>query len=390
MTPMFRIPAKAFAASAVCAMISSCSDGALSIGSGGAAAGNAVPASVAVLDASVFRKTDKALWDGRPSLGGVWIAHPDAATIAEHVEIRNNETGKAIESALFNRARDLPGPAFQLSADAAVALGATAGFPVSVTVTAFRREPVAPPPQAATEAAVIAEDPALVAADAAIDEVPEPASDAAAPDETAVSRPGSFFGSRPKNTGVNAPVEHAIVSPEEGRTAPETAEPLAAGEIAETLPEPRPGSAGSAGSGPGSKPTLVDDAGLPIPLDGSSLQPITATEILSVPLPEATAEVPAATLETVMVAEPEPASAIATDLERPFVQVASGSNKANVKELAAKLVAEGLPAIVRETTQDGKPLFYVVVGPAASEADLNANLAKIRELGYPDAFIAKG
>ncbi|MEM6619350.1 MAG: SPOR domain-containing protein [Pseudomonadota bacterium] len=94
----------------------------------------------------VFGVTDKALWDGRPSLGGVWIAHPDNKE-PERVIIRNEATGKFVVGALFRRERDNPGPAFQLSSDAAAALGVQAGTPAVLKVTALRREevPVAAP-----------------------------------------------------------------------------------------------------------------------------------------------------------------------------------------------------------------------------------------------------
>ena len=87
----------------------------------------------------VFQKTAKALWDGRPSLGGVWVAHPDNKK-PERVIIRNKTNGKFVIGALFNRERSLPGPAFQLSSDAAVALGAEAGTTVEISVTAVRIE----------------------------------------------------------------------------------------------------------------------------------------------------------------------------------------------------------------------------------------------------------
>jgi hypothetical protein len=67
----------------------------------------------------VFQKTDMGLWDGRPSLGGVWVAHPDV-TDPERVIIRNTANGTFVIGALFRRQRDLPGPAFQVSSDAAV------------------------------------------------------------------------------------------------------------------------------------------------------------------------------------------------------------------------------------------------------------------------------
>ena len=41
----------------------------------------------------IFEVTDRALWDGRPSLGGVWVAHPDVQD-PERVLIRNNLTAQ--------------------------------------------------------------------------------------------------------------------------------------------------------------------------------------------------------------------------------------------------------------------------------------------------------
>lgn len=87
----------------------------------------------------VFSVTDMALWDGRPSLGGVWVASPDAVD-PERVILRNAANGKFVIGALFRRERDNPGPALQISSDAANALGLLAGEPGKISVTALRRE----------------------------------------------------------------------------------------------------------------------------------------------------------------------------------------------------------------------------------------------------------
>ncbi len=89
----------------------------------------------------VFQVTEKALWDGRPSLGGVWVAHPDSDQ-PERVIIRNKTNGKFVIGALFKRERDNPGPRLQLSSDAASALGVLAGAPTTLNVTVLRRETV--------------------------------------------------------------------------------------------------------------------------------------------------------------------------------------------------------------------------------------------------------
>ncbi|MDR9486036.1 MULTISPECIES: SPOR domain-containing protein [Sediminimonas] len=90
----------------------------------------------------VFQVTEEGLWDGRPSLGGVWVAHPDVKS-PERVIIRKPSDGKFVIGALFRRERANPGPRLQVSSDAAAALGMLAGQPAELNVTALRREEVA-------------------------------------------------------------------------------------------------------------------------------------------------------------------------------------------------------------------------------------------------------
>ena len=128
-------------------------------------AGDATPATQTVqlverdIEApEVFQTTDQGLWDGRPSLGGVWVAHPDV-TEPERVIIRNEENGTFVIGALFRRERDNPGPLFQVSSDAAAALEMLAGAPSRLQVTALRREDTAAPaPEATTDFDTMAED----------------------------------------------------------------------------------------------------------------------------------------------------------------------------------------------------------------------------------------
>ena len=94
----------------------------------------------------VFQVTEAGLWDGRPSIGGVWVAHPDTKD-PERVIIRNNANGQFVIGALFRREREIPGPRLQVSSDAAAALGMLAGAPAELNVTALRREEVTPEPQ---------------------------------------------------------------------------------------------------------------------------------------------------------------------------------------------------------------------------------------------------
>jgi hypothetical protein len=89
----------------------------------------------------IFQVTEEGLWDGRPSMGGVWVAHP-AARDPERVIIRNEENGRFVIGALFRRDTGNSGPAMMLSSDAAAALNILAGDPTIVQVTALRREPL--------------------------------------------------------------------------------------------------------------------------------------------------------------------------------------------------------------------------------------------------------
>jgi cell division septation protein DedD len=90
----------------------------------------------------VFNVAEGALWDGRPSLGGVWVAS-EKATDPERVILRNPANGKFVIGALFKREAFNPGPPLQISSDAAAALGLVAGQPATISVTALRREEIA-------------------------------------------------------------------------------------------------------------------------------------------------------------------------------------------------------------------------------------------------------
>ena len=111
----------------------------------------------------VFQITENGLWDGRPSLGGVWVAHPDAKD-PERVIIRNESNGKFVVGVLYRPERQTPGPRFQASSDAAQALDMLAGQPAKLNVTALRREEVpVETPAAPAEDGALAAAPAVTA-----------------------------------------------------------------------------------------------------------------------------------------------------------------------------------------------------------------------------------
>ena len=220
----------------------------------------------------VFQVTGEGLWDGRPSLGGVWVAHPNTKD-PERVIIRNPSNGKFVIGALFRRERDNPGPALQVSSDAAEALGLLAGAPVELNVTALRRE-----------------------------EAPE----VAAPEAT---------------TEFDAPADVAAtpLDPIEGAAAA-----IEAADATAAAPQPAP--------------------------------------------------------------KPAPAPAPVSGLAKPFIQIGIFSVEANARRTAARLQADGMLANVLAQNSNGKPFWRVTVGPAPTSADRAAILAKVKALGFADAY----
>lgn len=217
------------AAAALVTVLAGCEDGQnpfAGLTSGGAAEDSGVsatdgsaPATGEVIErdvesAEVFSATDEGLWDGRPSLGGVWVAHPDV-TSPERVVIRNRSTGQETTGALFRREREMPGPRIQVSSDAAAALGMVAGAPVELSVVALVRErvPVTPPEGEAIATGVIESAPlepgeTAAAAVAAVAATP-------APQPTPQNRPAS----RPARASP-APESPAPAAPAPAAAAP--------------------------------------------------------------------------------------------------------------------------------------------------------------------------
>ncbi|WP_434286863.1 SPOR domain-containing protein [Celeribacter sp. SCSIO 80788] len=217
----------------------------------------------------VFQVTDKGLWDGRPSLGGVWVAHSDV-TDPERVIIRNEANGKFVIGALFKREVTAPGPGIQVSSDAAEALGMLAGSPATLNVTALRREEVAQEPETVE---TIAETETIAAA----------------------------------------------------------------------------------------------------PLDDPIADAAATLDALDAPSAPATPATPAA---------PKAAST----LDKPFLQIGIFSVEANAKRTVDMLGSQGIVAMVKPGTSNGKSFWRVIVGPAGSSAERKALLEKVKKAGFTDAY----
>lgn len=135
----------------------------------------------------IFQATDQGLWDGRPSLGGVWVAHPDVAE-PQRVVIRNESNGKFVIGVIYKPERQTPGPKFQVSSDAADELGMLAGQPAQLNVTALKREQVLvdPPATETPDADTTAMAPAPEIAETTLD---DPIAAAAAALDVAEGKP---------------------------------------------------------------------------------------------------------------------------------------------------------------------------------------------------------
>lgn len=329
---------------------------------------------------NVFKVSDKGLWDGRPSLGGVWVAHGSVKD-PERVMIRNPSNGKFVVGALFRREFENPGPALQVSSDAAEALGLLAGQPQVLNVVALRREEL---PNGGIPA-----DPGNPAiGDKVNDEGTQTASAA-----------------KPGDAASNAALASAAVAAAKG--APKGADAAKA---------PLPGAAAPAGAGlPKDMATAAAQAEVPVlpqadaqpkkkgfwpfrrkaqaapvppaaavsePAVAGSIAPgkITATAIGATTAGTAVAAAPAAAP-----AAPKPAKP-ASSLSRPYLQIGIFSVEANAEKAAKQMRGAGMTAAVKADQSSGKSFWRVVVGPSDTEAARNALAAKVKGLGYPDAY----
>ena len=285
----------------------------------------------------VFQITDKGLWDGRPSLGGVWVATPDAKD-PERVLIKNTANGKTVVGALFRRERENPGPKIQMSSDAAEALGLLAGQPGVLNIVALQREETAAPTAApAPDAAPAALDTTAVAA--AIDKADDKAGKAGA---KPAAGPGPA-GAVP-------------------RSAPETV-------VAEAT--------GTETPAPGIKKRKWWQRGK------SAAPTQTEAEITAAQtVPAAPAAITAATLPAPSAAAPAAKAAGG----KPLIQLGIFSVEDNAQRAASMVTKAGSPAQVHKEQSKGKEYWSVVVGPAETPAARTALMKKVQGLGFADAY----
>lgn len=347
----------------------------------------------------IFQTTDSALWDGRPSLGGIWVASPET-TDPERVVMFNPATGKSVTGALFRRERDNPGPKLQISSDAAEALGILAGQPTQIKVTALRREEVAPveAPVEAPVGAAVADvaaapaDPAAIPAATAT----SPASDPAAT-ETAALAAAAIAAAEGVPAAAEAvetaadPVE-AVEPPRRKTWAERRAEARAEREAARAAREAERTASEAAALGLTIDPAPSAEAGEPVDPSAGTVAAIEtapldarAAEVAVAPAPterktrrqireEEAAAAAAAAAVAAAPAETAPATA-----GRP-IQIASFSREENAARAVEALAKADITARPQRSERNGAAVWGVVaVGDAAL-------LDKIKAAGFADAY----
>jgi cell division septation protein DedD len=313
---------------------------------------------------SVFDVTDEGLWDGRPSLGGVWVAHSTVSD-PERVIIRNTANGKSVIGALFRREQANPGPALQVSSDAAIALEMLAGQPAELTVVALRREEVDRPVPAEAEDIDTATD------DAGAEPVAEGAaasSDGEAPAPALDPVAAAASAAIDKAEGVVPAEGEAALATDTAKAAPAPLKPCPFWRKKKCEAERAAALAGGE----------TADAGAPLddtaPEGGADAG---AIESATLDAPAADGAIPAT-------------AAAAGELKRPFVQIGIFSVQENAQRAADQMRAAGMQAQVKTDQSQGKTFWRVIVGPAASVAERDALAAKVKGIGYPDAYPVGG
>lgn len=280
----------------------------------------------------VFQVTEAGLWDGRPSLGGVWVAHPDV-TEPERVLIRNTSNDSFVIGALFRRETMGPGPRLQVSSDAAAALDMLAGAPEELNVTALRRETVDPDPVEPAPLPAAAGMPAAAEVEAtALDPAPG-AEVTAAPNATAGNAAGASEEAQPRKSGGLFGWLRKDRDPQPAPTASTTAS--------------------TAGSLSSAAPTEVSAT----PLDAPA--PATA---------------------------PVAQAAAVSSLDKPYIQLGIFSIRENAQNTATAMRQRALDVSVLTQESAGKTFYRVIAGPAQSTEQRATMLQIVKDAGFTDAY----
>lgn len=304
----------------------------------------------------IFSADETGLWDGRPSLGGIWVAHPDVGD-PERVVIRNTENGQEVIGALFRRERDNPGPRIQVSSEAAEELKMLAGKPAELSVVVLRRK----------EQEVERQEPAPETVDVAA-AMPEPGEVTAAQIEVAPIEPATSAAEIAEAASQEAPaIQVAEAAPAPAAEAPAAPRRTAAEIAAEAL--------------------RVFKRPAPAPAEEATTQLAAAAPAATRPaLPQTSAARISDALSGQKNVIEEPKAEPASTLAKPFIQIGIFSRIENAEFAGLELRDNGVVPEIRETQSNEKRFWRVLVGPAQNRTEQSALLEKVKALGYSDAY----
>lgn len=316
-------------------------------------------------DPGAFAAELDAVWDGLPTLQGIWIAHP-LASRARRVRLTNQETGAQVDAALFRRDPNQGGPTTMISSEAAEKLGIEPGAETPITIVAISHvdQIMQPTGTVSAEAGAAGAD---AGGDGSPDAAPEGAADSV------------FAAADVDGTAANATPEAGDAPPEASNFAVAMAAPVNQGEAAR-MPATTSGTSGSA---TGSTAESAPGTGAVAPLAAPTAPPRLAAAIAT-PATRTDASAPAPLPAT----SAETAGTLTDGL--PYIQAGIFGEPGNAERLVALLRENGLPAEARPLAAGERTLVRVLVGPFGTSADRDAALTAVRAIGPADATPVKG
>ena len=337
----------------------------------------------------LFEATGVAVWDGKRTLQGIWVAHPLAAS-ARRVRIFNEQSGLAVDGALFRREASLEGSSVLISSEAARLLGMEIDQPADLRIVAVKPaprpvpEPQPAPGTAETGDGAVADGQAGQTSDTV--ETSEIASATPASETPAVESPAAETTPEPTVPAPTATAEtpqQSVTTETPTQTAaavPST--PTKTGVIAEAPTEPAlPAAEELATPEPAAEPAA------PAIAEAPQVQPVPKPETaVEAPKPADPPAVAAPAEEKIEIARADDAaSAPSSTLAKPFIQAGIFGVANNATKLVARFKSAGIPAQGKSFKSNGKTLTRVVAGPFQSVSDRDKAQREIRQMGLTDA-----
>ncbi|MEM1382983.1 MAG: SPOR domain-containing protein [Pseudomonadota bacterium] len=314
-----------------------------------------------------FKASGVARWDGRGTLRGIWVAHPQAGN-AQRVRIINPSTGRAADGALFRRDQRVDGPDVLISSEAAEAIGFAEGEAAEVVIVGLK--------------------PAEVLADASPAGIPlRPGENAVQVAETAALAPPEG-GTAAKTQLAEAAPQIQAGRPEQfaqdqiGDSAPKPSDPVEPSDLAVAPQETEANDQAPATIGPGAVAAAFGSATYATVREGR-------------PTKRRDSRVARAEPRRTLVGVTPEAQRLAArtgpiiDGQR-YIQTGVFRDINNATRQVESLRASGLPAEgLSMFTNDGRRLTRVVAGPFDTYLLRNRALSRLHRMGLTDAIITR-